>query len=273
MPSNYGRAVFQTTGYAVRVSADGNPGWKIGGITLDPSTLPTNATGAPLLLAVDQTTINPGQAYLLLGTVMCRITTGAIIVVTETGVPTAGTFTATVTAGGTTTTTSALAQAATAAAVQAALVALTNVGAGGATVTGSNGGPYTVTFATTLGLVTMALGTNSLTGGTSPSVTLVNTTSGDTGGFGPFLSTASDGRQTLSKGDCYILDETWMDVPVPAFGATGTKHPPVFDSGSVDVNKLVLSTGQGANALPAGYPAGPTLANLLAVVGVKLVND
>jgi len=103
---------------------------------------------------------------------------------------------------------------------------------------------------------------------------VVSPTSGDSGWFGPFLSTASDGRQTLARGDCFILDETWMDVPIPAFGATGTKHPAVFDGGSVDINKIVLSTGQGANALPPGYPAGPTLANFLAAFPViNPVND
>ncbi|MCH5645164.1 hypothetical protein [Gordonia sp. ABSL49_1] len=80
-----------------------------------------------------------------------------------TGSPTGGTFTLTV--GGQTTT--GLANNAAASAVQAALVALSTVGAGNATVTGSAGGPYSVTLALGGALTGSGAG---LTGGSSPAV-------------------------------------------------------------------------------------------------------
>lgn len=70
--------------------------------------------------------------------------------VTITGTPTGGTFT--LSFGGQTT--SGIAYNATAAAVQSALVALSSVGAGNATVSGSAGGPYTVTFNGVTGTLT-----------------------------------------------------------------------------------------------------------------------
>lgn len=98
-----------------------------------------------------------------------------VYVITVTGTPTGGSYTLDVTADGSTAETAAIAYNATAAAVQAAIVALANVPADGVTVTGSAGGPYTVTFAGELTdeVVTVALNDNSLTGGSTPSVTTV----------------------------------------------------------------------------------------------------
>lgn len=85
--------------------------------------------------------------------------------VTISGTPTGGTFTLTV--GGQTTT--ALAYNAATSAVQSALVALSSVGAGNATVTGSAGGPYAVALANG---GTLTGDGSSLTGGTTPAVTV-----------------------------------------------------------------------------------------------------
>jgi hypothetical protein len=80
------------------------------------------------------------------------------------GTPSAGTFTLTYKGQ----TTSAIAYNATAATVQTALLALSTVGAGNATVSGSAGGPYTIGFIGTLVLDTTAMtGSGAgLTGGT-----------------------------------------------------------------------------------------------------------
>lgn len=55
------------------------------------------------------------------------------------------------------------------------------------------------------------------------------------GKFGPYASGASDGRQTLTRGECYILNETVLQYPagvgMPGQGATD--HPAVFDGGLV----------------------------------------
>lgn len=98
-----------------------------------------------------------------------------IYVVTVTGTPGGGTFSLNVTADGTTAETAAIAYNASAAAVQAAIIALANVPADGVVVTGSAGGPFTLTFGGELTdeVVVVALADNDLTGGSSPSVTTV----------------------------------------------------------------------------------------------------
>jgi hypothetical protein len=80
-------------------------------------------------------------------------------------------------------TTSSLAAAATAAQVQAALEALSNVGAGNVVVTGSAGGPYTVTFQGALAGTDVAQMTSTPTGGTG-TVTVATGTAGGTEGSG-----------------------------------------------------------------------------------------
>lgn len=93
--------------------------------------------------------------------------------VTITGGPTGGTFTLTYKGQ----TTAGIAYNAASSAVQTALQALSTIGAGNATVSGSAGGPYTVTFAGTLATDTTALTASGagLTGGTSPSITVTQT--------------------------------------------------------------------------------------------------
>jgi len=101
--------------------------------------------------------------------------TSEVQTVTITGVPTGGTFTLTY-AGQTTGTIAFNALAAT---VQTALIALSNVDPGDVTVTGSAGGPYTVTFAAADGNVAQMTASGAgLTGGTAPAVTVTTTTAG-----------------------------------------------------------------------------------------------
>lgn len=102
--------------------------------------------------------------------------TGAVIdnlqIATITGSPTGGTFTLTYKAQ----TTSGIAYNASAATVQTAFTGLSTVGVGNATVTGSNGGPYSIVFpqSGTLGQDTTAITASGagLTGGSSPGVTI-----------------------------------------------------------------------------------------------------
>lgn len=97
--------------------------------------------------------------------------------VTVTGTPTGGTFTLTF-AGDTT---SAIAYNAAASAVDTALEALSTIGTGNVTVSGSAGGPYTVTFVGDFADLDVPLMTADgalLTGGTSPDVTVTQTNAG-----------------------------------------------------------------------------------------------
>lgn len=87
------------------------------------------------------------------------------VTVTITGTPTGGDFTLTV--GGQTT--APIVYNAASTAVQSALIALSNVGTGNATVTGTAGGPYSVSL-TTAGVATVTADGSGLTGGTSPAV-------------------------------------------------------------------------------------------------------
>lgn len=95
-----------------------------------------------------------------------------------TGSPTGGTFT--LTFGGQTT--SAIAYNASASTVQAALQALSSIGSGNCSVTGGPGPatPYVVEFTGTLAHASQALitATPSLTGGTSPGITIVELQAG-----------------------------------------------------------------------------------------------
>jgi len=95
---------------------------------------------------------------------------------TITGIPTGGTFTLTLDGE----TTAAIAFNATAATVQTALENLSNVTPGDVTVTGSAGGPYTITFGgARAGQNVPALtATGSLTGGTAPAVAITTPTPG-----------------------------------------------------------------------------------------------
>lgn len=116
--------------------------------------------------------------------------TNEVQTVTITGSPTGGTFTLTFNSQ----TTAGIAYNATAATVRTALEALSNINPGDVTVTGSAGGPYTVTFGgqylgdNTAQMTASAAG---LTGGTSPAVNVATTTGGGT-------ATATDGTQTFA---------------------------------------------------------------------------
>jgi len=135
-----------------------------------------------------------GRRYMVAGTILSKRSdlqyeryTGAgavtdaseVQTATVTGTPTGGTYTLAFDGQSTT----AIAFNAASADVQTALRALTNIGATGVNVTGAAGGPYTITFAGTLAntqVSQITLGTNSLTGGTAPSVTTATTTQGAT---------------------------------------------------------------------------------------------
>lgn len=101
--------------------------------------------------------------------------TSEVQTVTVTGTPTGGTFKLKFGPFET----AAIAHNAAGATVQTELRALPNIGAAGVTVSGA--GPYVVTFAGNLAKLAvplMTLANNSLTGGTTPSVTIVETTPG-----------------------------------------------------------------------------------------------
>lgn len=82
------------------------------------------------------------------------------------------------------------------------------------------------------------------------------------GKFGPYDSAAGDGRQTLARGDCFLVDETVLQ-----YGGTGATtgatvdHLGVIEGGELWFDRI-LNAGTGT----ASLAAGPQLAALLAVL-------
>lgn len=238
-----------------RVSADNNPLYKPGGITIDWSSI--TAVGADTTLT-DGTVIRSGQKFIRYGQVLTKNTTGTVQ--TLTGTATGGTFTMSLVRpdNGATVTTAALSATATAAQI---LTALQAVLAPSQIVSTSGGALGTATVPITFGATFPALTINggALTGGT---VTVAQTTVGASAGlFGPYDPAASDGRQTLTRGECYIADETILqyDSGTAMISAQNDQTGRVIEGGLVFLDRIIQSgTVTGTLAL------GPTKANLLA---------
>lgn len=165
--------------------------------------------------------------------------------VTIGGGPTGGTLT--LTFGGQTT--GNIAYNAAASAVEDALEAISSIGAGNIRVTGSAGGPYSVTFLRALGRQNVAQMTaaHALTGGTSPSVAVATATAGDNTDSGRLLfrrntiltevpGNTSKARRYTGQGgeaiigicgrDVELFDNSSasdVDIPVWKFGAVFDK--------------------------------------------------
>lgn len=184
----------------------------------------TQATRSITLLASAFTkNLHYPNGVLMSGTVLARFESGAnkglygpyagraseVQTATITGGPTGGTFTLTFNGE----TTAAIAYNATADAVRSALEALPSVQAGDVTVTGNAGGPYTISFGGSYAgtNVSAVTATASLTGGSTPGVTMATPTAG--GG------TATDGLD-VPRGFLWNSIQFEVNGAVPArFGA------------------------------------------------------
>lgn len=244
--STYGRKQLGATGRPIMVAAGEtrDVDWKTGGITVawDLVAAALADTTFP-----DDTLVRIGKKALRFGQILCRVTKTEVQTVTLANA-TGGTFTL---AGS-----DAIAFDAPAAAVQAALEEI--FGAGLVTVTGNAGGPYTVTFDNSLGNVTAMAVVDSTTGaGHSVTVATVNQGAGAEGKWGPYDPAATDGRQLLTPGDCYILNETVVEEGVVSeLGGGTTDHPAVIDGGRVWKARILMTEGTHSLA------AGPTVAEV-----------
>jgi len=217
--------------------------WHPHGITLDWSLV--SALGSDVV-DPDGSRRLSGTKSLRYGQVLTQVTGGEIDTVTITA--SGGTYTISVNGVATT----ALAFNANAAAIQAALVALSTVGAGNATVTGT--GPFVITFAASLGDVTVTLGVGSLTGGTA---TLAETRSGSlTKKWGPYDPAATDGRQTLTRGNAVIVEKTVFEKDNLGLDITDHTLIGAVEGGIFWRNRLIATTGS------ASLANGPTFSNL-----------
>ena len=156
-------------------------------ITAQPAVAFTNEAMTDSGDKTTYTIANSAKRYIDINTTMVvQAAHDEVQTVTITGSPTGGTFTLTFGAN----TTSTIAFNASAATVQTALTALASIGSGNASVTGSAGGPWTVEFISGKGNSNQALitlGTNSLTGGSSPNVAIALVQDGS--GFTTIAST------------------------------------------------------------------------------------
>lgn len=174
------------------------------------------------------------------------------------GTPTGGTFTLTY-AGQTT---SAIAYNATAATVQTALVALSNVGSGQITCTGGTlpGTPIVITFAGTLANTDVSLITSSssLTGGTSPAISLVETTKGG------YVTKAC-----IAKGE----DTSWTVCTGKTYDTSALGHffqiknSVLIMNGTDNLSYLNIATSNVIPFTAVTTPAAPTLGTLTGLTG------
>jgi hypothetical protein len=241
------------TGRPTRLTADGYPRVLPIGVSTAWGVVAAAVSNTTL---EDGTPVYVGEKALPVGTVMVPVRTAEVQTVTITGAPTGGSFTLRLRAGGRTETTSALPYNATAEQVRAALCELANASKS-ITVTLA-GAVYTITFPATMANVTQLESVPSLTGGATPSVTHATTTQGvATGGqWGPFDSSAADGRQTLERDYVGLLDYTIKQQETSILG------------GFNDTQEIGLITGGliWRERLKVGGTNQPTLADLLAVM-------
>lgn len=181
------------------------------------------------------------------GTVLGRITTTAdeAQTITINGSPTGGSFTLSFRGE----TTDAIAHDADAAAIDAALEALSTIGAGNVAVTGS--GPFTATFGGSLAdedLPLLVADGSSLTGGSDPAVVIAQSAAGrgPDHAYAPYDDNNSDGTQTAVA---ILMYDTTVDidgtVQLGDLAATRTDAP-VWIGGYFRTEEL---TGLDANGI------------------------
>jgi hypothetical protein len=191
-----------------------------------------------------------------------RSLAGSPVIATVTGSPSAGTFTITVQTGGNFVndaqvavnqqTTANLNYNATASQVQTAVQALSNVGSA-ITVTGSTGGPWTLTPANSLGGIVISV-TTSFTGGTSPGITLTNNQVANATTAPTFGSAATTGGSLVASTTLYAVytyknangettasAEGTYTVPAGTNTNTITLTAPSLPSGATGINAYVGS--------------------------------
>jgi hypothetical protein len=250
--ADYGRQIIGNTGYPVFVEATGQGEFMPVGVTIDWSLVA--ALGADTTINPVGVTLKSGQKYLPHGQVITRVTAAPVQTITIGGTGVGGTWTAT---GyrldtGALVTLSGLAFNISLANLLAALQAPTAFGPVVAAVTGTPGTSYVITGAIPLLTVNGA----GLTG-TSPTIANVLTTPvANTGMYGPYDPAATDGRQTLTRGQCAILNSMLVQNGVVGFTNLPSNHPGVLVGGSVWKARLKATFGT------ASLAAGPTFANL-----------
>lgn len=247
------------------VSYDGNPTWKAGGTALDLSLFA--AVSGSDYVSNEGITVPIGDKCIKMGQVICRVTAAQTITVTVSGTPTGGTFTYQLVDPTTqNVTTVALAYNAGVPAHQAAIDAA--IGANKLTVSGSGALPGNVHTLTTgsqakgVAFPAPTLISNDLTGGTNPTVAFAVATNANSGMYGPYDNTASDGRQTLTQGRCFIVPS--LIVVKNVFGS-GLPGPDLTSVGVIEGGK-VWAKRVIANDSAGSLAGGPLWSDLVAAM-------
>lgn len=249
----FGRNVLTKTGRDVAVLCDHQDAqFKVGGITVDWS-LVTAQSGATTL--IDQTPVADGEKALRFGQILCEVTQVEVQTVDLSGAddPNGGTWALTILGE----TITGIAWNVTAAALQALIRDIDADGADKVTVS-KTGFVYTITFPESVDNVSAVTvnSTSLTTAATTVTVTIGTSTQGasTSGYFGPYDPTATDGRQTLSRGKCFILNRTVkQNGHLSGLNTQDTDHPQVFDGGTVWKDRILMTTGTHSLA------AGPTV--------------
>jgi hypothetical protein len=237
-----------TVGSSISIVADGDPITKPGGMTLAWG-LVAAVSGSDVTY-LDGITVAVGDKALRYGQLMCEVTQYEVDTITLGGGYTGGTFPVTVVVNGVSRTTPQLAYNASAATVQAAVEALDNVGPGAVSVSyASNVFTFTFNIPGTISISTSAA---SLTGGTPTAVAAeVTASTAYSGQFGPYDPSATDGRQTMTRGKCFWIMRTVQESD------RGSAYAAGLEGGRVFLERLIQS-----GVASASLAAGPTLANV-----------
>lgn len=89
------------------------------------------------------------------------------------------------------------------------------------------------------------------------------------GRYGPYNSAASDGRQTLTRGQCFVLNESVLELGADGTGSGPSDHPAVFEGGRVWRARLQLD---GANPTSIGGNEPTTAAFSTAFPRIQFVD-
>lgn len=79
------------------------------------------------------------------------------------------------------------------------------------------------------------------------------TSGGNSGQYGPYDAAASDGRESVNRGECYVLNRTQLEVPLFGPGVVNSVSPQVIDGGQVFLDRILC-----------GDTGLPTVADILA---------
>ena len=241
--SSVGRSVVGQVGTSISVSADGRPERKLGGVTIDWSSVTAVTENTTYSDGVKVYTDEKALRY---GQVLTLITGGEINTISLGGA-TGGNFNLTLGAN----VTGSLNHNVSNATLKSALEAFSTIGTGNVNVTGS-AGSFTLSFNTALGNISLTGSGSNLTNGTLS----INTTSQGArdGLYGPYDPSAVDGRATLAKGTTCIVEQTTKENDVLS------DHPSVVMGGLLWKDRLIATSGSASKA------NGPTFTDLEAAL-------